>query len=196
MGRLARDEVENYVTLTGDMHSYVAGYLKQDYEDPEQSEYVDGERVGVEFMTPGVTSDNLGAAGGLPADETEDAIDESVQVGNPHIEWFNSSRWGYTVVDMTRSALTYTAYEVDRADDSADADKRLLRAYRVPTGEYELQEFRSPPLDGTVGDLVAASVAGQGTDPDEDGSTTAGADGDGNGIPDPVERTSDVDGGA
>lgn len=196
MGRLARDEVENYVTLTGDMHSYVAGYLKQDYEDPEQSEYVDGERVGVEFMTPGITSDNLGAAGGLPADETEDAIDESVQLQNPHIEWFNSSRWGYTVVDMTRDGLTYTAYEVDRADDSPDADKRLLRAYRVPAGEYELQEFRSPPLDGTVGDLVAASVAGRGTDPDDDGSTTAGADGDGNGIPDPVERASDVDGGA
>jgi hypothetical protein len=162
MARLARDEVDNFVTLTGDMHTYVAGYLKQDYKDPGQSEYVGGPRVGIEFMTPGISSDNLAAAGGLPAEMTEDVIDEGVQTQNPHIEWFNSSRWGYTVINVTPSGLTYTAYGVDRSVDSADAPKQLLRSYRVPAGSYEIQEFRSPPLTGTVGDLAAASYAGAG----------------------------------
>jgi alkaline phosphatase D len=184
MGRLAKDEVENYVTLTGDMHTYIAGYLKQDYKDPEQSEYAGGDRVGIEFMTPGVTSDNLAAAGGLPAGETEDAIDESIQLQNPHIEWFNSSRWGYTTVDITRSGLVYTAYEVDRSVDSADAPKRLLRSYRVPNGRYELQEFRSPPLDDVIGDRVAASFASDDSDndPEDGGSNTTRGDSDGGDI--------------
>ena len=167
MARLARDNVDNFVTRTGDMHSYVAGYLKQDYKDPQQSEYVGGPRVGVEFMTPGVSSDNLGSAGGLPPEMTEDAIDEAIRTQNPHIEWFNSSRWGYTVINITSSGLTYTAYGVDRSVDSADPPKQLLRSYRVPAGSYELQEFRSPPLSGTIGDLAAASYAG--TAPASDG---------------------------
>ncbi|WP_276258394.1 alkaline phosphatase D family protein [Haloglomus litoreum] len=159
MARLARDEVDNYVTLTGDMHSYVAGYLKQDYKDPQQSEYVGGSRVGIEFMTPGITSNNLASAGGLPANATEDAIDEAVRTQNPHIEWFNSSRWGYTTVHISDRSLTYTAYDVDRTVDSGDAPKQLLRSYRVPEGRYELQEFRSAPLDEVVGDQVAPSFA-------------------------------------
>jgi alkaline phosphatase D len=159
MSRFARDEVDNFITLTGDMHTYVAGYLKQDYKDPKQSELAGGPRTGIEFMTPGISSDNLGAAGGLPADMTEDAIDEAIQAGNPHIEWFNSSRWGYTVIEISSTGLTYTAYDVDRSVDSADAPKQLLRSYRVPEGRYELQEFRSPPLNETVGEQVDASFA-------------------------------------
>jgi len=174
MGRLARDEVDNYVTLTGDMHSYVAGYLKQDYKDPEQSEYVGGPRVGVEFMTPGISSNNLASAGGLPANATEDAIDEAVQTQNPHIEWFNSSRWGYTTVHISDGSLTYTAYDVDRSVDAADAPKTLLRSYRVPEGRYELQAVRSPTLDGTIGDRVAASFAGGTANDGPDVATGAG----------------------
>lgn len=182
MGRLARDGVDNFVTLTGDMHTYVAGYLKQDYTDPEQSEYAGGDRVGVELMTPGISSDNLAAAGGLPAAETEDAIDESIQLQNPHVEWFNSSRWGYTRIDISRTGLLYTAYAVDRSQDSAEADRRLLRSYRVPAGRVELQEFRSPPLNEVVGDLVAASYAGDSTAADGgSGDGNTGRDGEGSG---------------
>jgi hypothetical protein len=154
------------------MHTYVAGYLKQDYKDPEQSEYVGGPRVGVEFMTPGITSNNLASAGGLPADATEDAIDEAVKTQNPHIEWFNSSRWGYTTIAISDQSLTYTAYDVDRSVDSSEAPKQLLRSYRVPEGRYELQEFRSPPLDGTIGDRVAASFADSTTASDAPDVTT------------------------
>jgi alkaline phosphatase D len=162
VGDIAGSGTENFVTLTGDMHTYVAAYLKLDYEDLTTSEYQSpatdpGGRVGVEFMTPAVTSNNLGAAGGLPAAETEDAIETVVESQNPHVEWFNSSRYGYSVLSLSRDACTYTAYEVDRADPDP-SDKRLLRSYRVPEGEVELQEFRSSSLDETVGTLTAGSV--------------------------------------
>jgi len=192
MKRLLLDDVDNFVTLTGDMHSYVAAYLKQDYRDPGQSEYAGGPRVGVEFMTPAVSSDNLAAAGGLPADATEDAIDATVRSQNPHVEWFNSSRWGYTTVHITDSALTYSAYGVDRSVDSADAPRTLLRSYRVPAGRVELQELRAPSLDAVVGEQVRGTSTGvTESAPDDAGTTTTSGDSDGDGVPNHVEGPSD-----
>ncbi|PSP49402.1 hypothetical protein BRC75_03780, partial [Halobacteriales archaeon QH_7_69_31] len=43
----------------------------------------------------------------------------------------------------------YTAYEVDRTRDSADTPKRVLRSYRVPEGEVELQELQGSQTDVT-----------------------------------------------
>jgi alkaline phosphatase D len=155
MGRFAGADVENFVALTGDMHTYVASYLLQDYESVRQTGHLPApeDRVGVEFMTPAVTSDNLAAAGGLPADETEEAIDLAVRSQNPYVEWFNSSRWGYTVVRLTPDECWYTAYGVDRTVDSADAPKRLLRSYRVPAGENRIEEYRSSTLDTLTSDV-------------------------------------------
>lgn len=164
MGQLNKADVENFVALTGDMHSYVAALLLQDYESARQTGRLPApeDRVGVEFMTPAVTSDNLAAAGGLPADETEEAIDLAVQSQNPYIEWFNSSRWGYSVVRLTKDGCWYTAYGVDRTVDSADAPKRLLRSYRVPEGENEIHEYRSNTLDALIGNVDG--FAEEGTD--------------------------------
>lgn len=168
MGDLDRANVENFVALTGDMHTYVAAYLLEEYETVEQTARLPDEesRVGVEFMTPGVTSDNLAASEKLPPTLTEDAIETTVTSQNPHVEFFNSSRWGYTVVDVTRDDLTYTAYDVDRSVDSADAPRRLLRVYRVPDGRAELQELKRSPTD-----KLLSTVDGVGT-----GGTTDGPD--------------------
>lgn len=173
MGTLHREDVRNFLTLTGDMHSYVATYLKQDYDDATTSEYVSDERVGVEFMTPAISSDNLASAGRLPPEYTEDAIDELVQSQNPHIEWFNSSRWGYTVLEFTRENCTYTAYGVDRTVDAADAPRTLLRTYRVPAGTYELEKLQDGPSERI--DDVVESVDETDRDTDEtDGRGDAG----------------------
>jgi alkaline phosphatase D len=167
MGRIARADLEDFVTLTGDMHTYVAAYVKEEYDDAERLEKLPGvpdDRIGVEFMTPGVTSDNLAASAMLPSTRSEDAIDRIVRSMNPHMEWFNSSRYGYSLLEFTRGGCTYTAYGVDRADDSANAARTLLRTYRVPSGRYELQEFATAPRDKRIGSLVADSTT---QDPDE-----------------------------
>ena len=101
----------------------------------------------------GLSSGNFASAGGLPTIATELAIGRVVRTGNPHIEWFNSAHWGYAVVDVGRDGCTYTAWDVDREDDSTDADRRMLRRYRVPEGRVELQELARNPTDRLIEDV-------------------------------------------
>jgi alkaline phosphatase D len=142
--RIAEMDIENFVTLTGDMHSYVAGYKQTEYGGPIAGPAPKESRVGVEFMTPAITSLNvaeaLGANGGLVGRLTEPFLTKTVTWMNPHIEYINSHCWGYSVVEFTREDCTYTAYSVDKLDDSPGADREVQVAYRVPDGEVELQD--------------------------------------------------------
>ncbi|WP_162224266.1 alkaline phosphatase D family protein [Halorussus salinus] len=147
LSQLAEADVSNVVALTGDMHSYLASYLATDFEltaggdggGGEESGGDDGsERVGVEFMAPAISSDNLVASGQLPESGT-DVLVAALRAENPHVQWFDSSHWGYAVVDVTRDELVYSAYAVDRTVDAADAPKELLRRYRVPAGSVEME---------------------------------------------------------
>lgn len=65
-----------------------------------------------------------------------------------HVEWFDSSHWGYAVVEVERDEVVYSAYAVDRSVDSADAPKELLRRYRVPAGNAKMERVD----DGNDGD--------------------------------------------
>ncbi|WP_255195259.1 alkaline phosphatase D family protein [Halorarius litoreus] len=190
MGAFAREATRrgqalNLVTLTGDMHAYVAAYLKQDYKSLEKQGPFPGaaeDRVGVEFMAPGVTSDNLGATTPTPPDLEEDIAEAMVESQNPHVEWFNWSRYGYTIVELTDDHCIYTAYDVDRTADDAAAPKTLLRSYLVPEGDVELRELSSQgptsvvngveeatgqeaPGAGDAPDAPASSVTDESTDP-------------------------------
>ena len=142
--RIDAMDVENFVTLTGDMHSYVAGYKQTEYGGPLAGPAPKDARVGVEFMTPAITSLNvaeaLGANGGPLGRLTEPFLTKAVTWMNPHIEYINSHRWGYSVVEFTREDCTYVAYSVDKTENSPDADREVVVAYRVPDGEVELQD--------------------------------------------------------
>jgi len=136
---LSEAGVENLVTLTGDMHSYLAGYLLTEYElTANERDRIEGVRVGVEFVAPAISSDNLVATGEYSG-EVSETVSAALQGENPHVEWFDSSHWGYVTVDIGRDELVYSAYSVDRGVDSADAPKELLGRYRVPAGSNELK---------------------------------------------------------
>lgn len=155
-----RGEALNLVTLTGDMHAYVAAYLKTDYRSPEKQAPAPGaeaSRVGVEFMAPGVSSDNLGAVTPTPPDLEEEAVETMVESQNPHIEWFNWSRYGYTTVEFTDDGCLYSAYGVDRTVDTPDAPKHLLRSYYVPEGETEMIEYRQNLVQDLADDAPATA---------------------------------------
>ncbi|PSP67524.1 hypothetical protein BRC85_05230 [Halobacteriales archaeon QS_1_69_70] len=55
--------------------------------------------------------------------------------------------------DIGRDGCTDTAWDVDREDDSADADRRMSRRYRVPEGRVELQELARTPTDRLIEDV-------------------------------------------
>jgi alkaline phosphatase D len=188
MGELKREARSrgrplNLVTLTGDMHAYVAAYMKTEYKQLEQQRpFPDAEasRVGVEFMSTGVSSDNLAAQTPTPPDLEEDVAEAMVESQNPHVEWFNWSRHGYTTIEFTDDAAIYTAYEVDRTVDSAETPKRLLRSYRVPEGQVAIEELQGSRTDVTsetsaLTESVSTAPTEDGTD--EQGSATGAVDG-------------------
>jgi alkaline phosphatase D len=128
------------ITLTGDMHSTVAGYQQTAY--PGLGDPGEPTRVGVEFMTPAVSSVNVaeavGVDGGLLGRVTRPLLSRGVRWMNPHVAAFDSHHWGYSVVEFTPERCTFTTYAVDKGVDAAGS-KRTLRRVTVPADRYETQ---------------------------------------------------------
>jgi alkaline phosphatase D len=128
------------VTLTGDMHSSLAGYQQTAY--PELGDSGAPTRVGVEFMTPAVTSVNVaeavGVNGTVLGPPTRRLLSRAVRWMNPHVRAFDSHHWGYSVVEFTPETCTFTTYAVDKHVDVPGTKRELIR-YEVPADRYELQ---------------------------------------------------------
>lgn len=147
---LAEADVSNFITLSGDMHCSLAGYQQTAYDDSlgrlvTGSSTVDAaERVGVELMTPPVTSINFaetaGTSQGWLGRITEPILSWGVRWQNPHLELFDSHHWGYSTVELTPEACTYTAYAVDKTTDSTAAEKEVLARLEVPEGRTEIRD--------------------------------------------------------
>jgi alkaline phosphatase D len=110
----ARDleSVRNLVVLTGDIHSSWANELRDDA----------GDAVGVELVTPGVTSTGLGAAG--------DELIAMFRGELPHVRWADLSRRGYLVVSFTAARMQAVWHLFDALDapDAASAEGATWRA--------------------------------------------------------------------
>jgi alkaline phosphatase D len=103
--------------------------------------------LGVEFMTPSVTSAALtemlakgigSGGGGL----TEGLGTAAVRLNNPHIRYFNSGRYGYSTVTFTRTSCEWIAYEVDKAgaDPSATTRHALARFRKATNWPFLTQQ--------------------------------------------------------
>ncbi len=139
--------VRNFVALTGDLHTYMASLLKVDYS--RRSNTLGSNVVGVEFMTPAITSttliqrliNNLTRADkqtlALPNDAVRqfNLLENLVRTANPHVHFFNSQEWGYSLVDFTPWDCTYSAYSVSTAVNNANAAQQLIRKIRVPVNQ-------------------------------------------------------------
>jgi len=163
---IAAADVKNYVTITGDMHCYIAGYQQTSYPGRVSGGegVAHGDRFGVEFMTPGLTSLNVAEALGLTKGHrktiTEPLVTWLITVMNPHIEFFDSHNWGYSVIEFTQDDCTYIGYGVDKTENSADADREVVAAYRVPEGEVELEDVTRQYQDSTREPGLLASLLG------------------------------------
>lgn len=113
--------IENFVVLTGDIHTSWAINIEDDPrqrgpQDPVTGVYLAGantakastvppsKRFGVEFVTPSVTSP------GLP--DPNRSLSTSLNTLNPHMEYIDLSMHGYTVTEVTPTQTTCNWYHV------------------------------------------------------------------------------------
>ena len=129
--------VENLVVLSGDLHTYVASYVKIDYTDPDNTNPANV--VGVEYMTPAITSSNLQEQLGL-SDQAEAGL-EAVSTGlNKHLVYLNSHQYGYATVKFTRRHCDYTMYVVDK-NTPDPAAPLVARKFRTPVGKALIDDI-------------------------------------------------------
>ena len=151
--------VTNFVTLTGDIHTFIAGYIRQDFNDtasvpqnvPEAPPPPDA--VGVELVCGSVTSANLtelatfgrGRAG-IPGEpgtpERRDFSEAFQESNNRHFKYFNSDTHGYNIIEVTPQKLTCTMRAVSTIK-SPQATVATLKVFEVPDGRVELVD-RTP----------------------------------------------------
>jgi alkaline phosphatase D len=133
--------VKNLVFVTGDLHSYVASQLKLNYDNVNP--FDGGNQLGVEFMTPSVTSSALfdqllkdlkGSDGSLTGGLTSAAV----FVNNPHIRFFDSARHGYSTLTFTRDYCEWVAYAIDKNVNSATNSRSAIARFRKYTSLSQL----------------------------------------------------------
>lgn len=149
--RALRDaNIRNLVALTGDLHSYLASYLKVDYgarrnDDPANV-------VGVEFMTPAVTSTNIAET--LRVDPGAQAVwggedsaayflEPAVRAANPHVQFFNSQHHGYSTVEFTPNGCEYVAYRVDKTVNTFRPARSVVRRLRALPNTVRLVRLKA-----------------------------------------------------
>ena len=134
--------------LTGDLHTYVASYVKVNYTDGSNTNAagLPANVIGVEYMTPAITSSNLQEQLGLDA-TGESALESASVAVNPHLVYLNSHQYGYATVHFTRDHCDYTMYVVDKSTPTP-ASALVVKKFRTPTGQ---------PLITDITDNVNAS---------------------------------------
>ena len=135
--------VQNLVAITGDLHTFLAGYLKPNFDD------IFASPMGVELMVGSITSANF-------AEEIESAVHlPSAPVPakmfgvppnllsplitglNPHIKYWDSSTHGYAVLTLTPSQLTCEFKAVTTIREQT-ANLVSLKTFTVPAGQAKL----------------------------------------------------------
>lgn len=134
---IAHNRVDNFVVVTGDLHSYMASHIKQDYH--KRSIFNFDNFIGVEFMTPSVTSAGLFDLIGAKTPEGEQQLlaqaltNSAVRLTNPHIRYFNTTQNGYSTIEFKHGHCDWKAYVVDKNLSNGAQAKKLIRHYRKYT---------------------------------------------------------------
>jgi alkaline phosphatase D len=137
--------VKNFIALTGDLHTFLAGYLKPNFDN------IFASPMGIELMVGSISSANLaediesgvdlpshplpGKQFGVPPN----ALQPLIRLNNPHIQYWDSSTHGYGILDITPAQLvcTFKAVTTVRAPS---ASLVTLRTFTIPSGKVELSQ--------------------------------------------------------
>ena len=135
--------IKNFIALTGDLHTFLAGYLKTDFDNPFES------HVGIELMVGSITSANLAEeinsalplpSRSMPAKQLNippAVLSDTIRAANPWIEFFNSSTHGYGILTLTPQQLTCEFKSVSTITQPT-ATLIPLATYTIPVNKVQL----------------------------------------------------------
>lgn len=112
---IAGKRIANPVVIGGDVHMCVVADLKTDFDDPK-TPVVATEFVGTSITSQGLAQKQL----------------ESWRADNPHIHYANSTRRGYTTLELTAKRCVARLRTVNEKDP--DSPVRTLAAWTVEDG--------------------------------------------------------------
>jgi alkaline phosphatase D len=135
--------VKNFVAITGDLHTFLAGYLKRNFDNPFEGP------VGIELMVGSITSANLeediASAVELPSSPfpakqmgvAPNLLDPIIRAANPHIKYWDSSTHGYGILTITPALLTCEFKAVTTIRETT-ASLVPLKTFTIPVNEVKL----------------------------------------------------------
>jgi alkaline phosphatase D len=130
-----KTKVRNYLVVTGDLHTFVAGNLYDDFQSPKDN-------VGVEFAGTSITSSNLGSL--LRVDEkTLEEIEKKILDFNKNLVYFNSHYHGYAICEITKDEAIIEFWRVSSIEEPEveKTQKFLVKRFRVKQGENKIEDI-------------------------------------------------------
>jgi alkaline phosphatase D len=144
---LVAEEIDNVVVLTGDVHSSWAIDLTPDPINPLVYNPLTGEgALGVEFVTPAVSSASLAQSSGA---ELAALIEADMLLDNPQVKYVDLMQHGYLVLDVSAERVQSDWYYVDTVLRPSEAEV-LGASWEVLDGANHLVEASGAAPNGTV----------------------------------------------
>lgn len=112
--------IQNFVVLTGDIHTSWASEIR-----------VNSTNVGVEFVTPSVTSPGVEFAADIGAG--------AILAANSHIKWTNLDKKGYIIVDVNQNRIQSDWYFMSTIDEP-NTSYSWAKSYYKNTNANQLHE--------------------------------------------------------
>ncbi len=119
-------KLDNFVVLSGDLHTGLCGHLKRDFTKAQNFDL--DNTVGVEFMTPSISSAHLEELVGQNIKKSgwsEKLIDflseKIIKRNNPHLAYFDSKSHGFAIIEIQKSYSDWSSWAVDPLNPEAPA---------------------------------------------------------------------------
>ena len=147
---LRREGIGNVVVLTGDLHSSWAAELTLDPRETDEAP------VGVEFVTPSVTTRSFADGLAPPVPGSRALLRRIIAGQNPHMRFLDLEAHGYVVVDISSERVQADWWHVDTVAERT-AGARVVASWIVRDGDPHLSPAPGalaarPPLPRRTGE--------------------------------------------
>jgi alkaline phosphatase D len=147
--------IDNVVVLTGDVHTSWALDLTSDPYNPLVYNPVTGDgALGVEFVTPSITSANFESLG--PAGVA--AFEAVTRADNPHVKFVDFDEHGYFVLDLTPERAQADWYYVDTVLQPSNVERHGA-SWQTFDGANHLSSASQPAEGGSPAPATPAGIA-------------------------------------